>query len=355
MHEEVIKNYLTPSHPTAFSGVSNVYNYYKKHSPEIKLTHKKIEKILSEIESYTRHKESKSLQRNPTFIYYRRQQMQIDLVDVKHLKQYNRGYGYLLTCIDVFTRYAFCQPLKTKTSASTLEAFKIILKQAVDLPRTIACDRGGEFRSAIFLGFCRKKNILVVHTDTSIHSAYVERFNRTLQGITYKYMTANETYTYVDVIPDLLQSYNNRVHRMIGVTPSEAEKPQHHMAIREKNEKRFMKIKRKKPKYSVGQHVRITLLKHKFSRGYNPQQTEEIFKIKSVSTTLPIPLYKLENFDSNETIEGDFYEFELTPVVKETFAIEKILKKKKVKGQQHILVKWRGYKEPSWIPESNLV
>ena len=355
MKEVVIRNYLSPSHPTSFSGVSQVYNYYRAHHPEYALSIPKVEKILSEVDSYTRHKESKTLLRNPTFIYRRRQQMQIDLVDVRHLKEYNRGISYLLSAIDVFTRYAFCQPLKSKTAKDTLDGFKKVLKQAKDYPQTCISDRGSEIKNQLFYQFCKENNIKVLHTDTSIHAAYVERFNRTLQGLTYRYMTQNETFSYVDVLPKLLESYNNRVHRMIKLSPAQAEKKENHPYIRELNELRFSRVKKRKPKYHIGQEVRISILKNKFTRGYDPQRNEEVFKIKSISTVLPIPLYQLEDYDSKETIEGDFYEHELTPVIKETFAIEKVLKKKKQKGKTLLLVKWRGYKDPSWIPESDLV
>ena len=355
MDNEIITNYKNPGHPTAFGGINQVYNFYKRKDPEFKLTHQKVEDLLSGIESYTRHKEGKSLLRNPTFIYYKRQQIQIDLVDVRHLASYNDGYNYLLNGIDVFTRFGFSVPLKTKSANDTLNGFKVLLDKSGENPKTIVSDRGSEIKNKLFYKFCEENKIKVVHTDTSVHAAYVERFNRSIQVLTNKYMTENETYRYIDVLDDLLSTYNNRVHRMIGMTPFDAEKPENSLIIRQRNEERFSKIKRRKPKYKIGQHVRISIQKGKFTRGYNPQQQEEVFKIKSISTALPIPLYRLENYDSDETIEGDFYEFEITPVKKETFVIEKVLKRKTEKRKKWLFVKWRGYKNPSWILESDLV
>ena len=325
MEEEVIQNYRNPSHPTAFSGINQVYNYYRTHHPEYKLSISKIKDILSGVESYTRHKESKSLLRNPTFIYFKRQQIQIDLVDLRHLSNSNDGFNYLCNAIDSFTRYAWSIPLKSKTAQETLTAFKTVLNKAETYPKTVVSDRGSEIRNKLFYAFCEKNNIRVVHTDTFIHAAFVERFNRSLQLLTYKYMTQNETYRYIDVLPKLMETYNNRVHRMIGLTPKEGEEEENHSIIRDANEKKYAKVKRRKPKYSVGQTVRISIQKNKFTRGYNPQHQEEVFKIKSISSALPIPLYQLEDYDSNESIEGDFYEFEITPVKKDTFVIEKVI------------------------------
>ena len=55
---------------------------------------------------------------------------------------------------------------------------------------------------------------------------------------------------------------------------------------------------------------------------------------------------------------GKFYEQELSAVDKKDnmYKVEKILKKKKVKGKNMVLVKWLGYdnKHNSWIPEENI-
>ena len=38
----------------------------------------------------------------------------------------------------------------------------------------------------------------------------------------YKYFTANNTYKYVDVLPDLIDEYNNHKHSAIKMTPTDA-------------------------------------------------------------------------------------------------------------------------------------
>ena len=145
------QNYQNPSHPTAFGGINQVYNYYRTHHPEYKLSISKIQNILSGVESYTRHKESKSLLRNPTFVYFKRQQIQIDLVDLRHLSASNDNFNYLFNAIDSFTRYAWSIPLKSKTAQETLDAFKLVLDKAKTYPNTVVSDRGSEIRNKFFL------------------------------------------------------------------------------------------------------------------------------------------------------------------------------------------------------------
>ena len=91
---------------------------------------------------------------------------------------------------------------------------------------------------------------------------------------------------------------------------------------------------------------------------FAPKFKEKIFKIKSISTRLPKPTYELETLEQDETLEGNFYESELMPVDEpELFIIEKILlsKKDKKRGKKMVLVKWKGYKNPSWTYEKDVV
>ena len=248
-------------------------------------------------------------------------------------------------------------PLQNKSADETLKAFKTLLRQAKTYPETVLSDRGSEIKNAKFRAFCDSKNIKLFHSDTSIHCAFVERVIGTLKVIIEKYLTENNTYSYIDVLPELVQTYNNRKHSVIGLTPKEAEKEINHQKIREDNHKRWSKIKVKDPIYKVNQLVRISKQKDKFFRKFYTQMNEEIFRIKRISTHLLKPLYTLESFDSEETIEGDFYQFELLPVqlTDKSFKVEKILEKKKRKGEIWVLIKWYGYKNPTWAKESDII
>ena len=48
----------------------------------------------------------------------------MDLIDIQQFKKHNRGYAYIMVAIDVFSRFAFTQPLKNKTGEAINEAFK---------------------------------------------------------------------------------------------------------------------------------------------------------------------------------------------------------------------------------------
>jgi hypothetical protein len=344
-------NYTNPKHPIAFSGVNNIYKYYGG-----LLKPKEIEKLLASVESYTLRREYKNLRRNPSYTHFKRYQFQADLIDIQKLSRWNDGVKYIFAVIDTFTRKAWIRPCNDKSADSILTAFKSIIDEAKQTPKTFVSDRGCELRNNKFMSFCKKNNINFFHNFTSVHAAYIERFNRTIQTIIYKYMSQFETNRYIDNLQDFVNSYNNREHRMIGMTPEEAEDEKNHETVALKMSSYHNTIKTEKPKYKINQMVRIALQKGVFHRGYSEQSNFEVFNIYDIKRTLPKPLYLLETIDKKEKLTGGFYAHELTPVNSNIFKIEKVIKQKKINGQTQYFVKWKGYdsRYNSWIDSSDI-
>ena len=351
---EFLKAYTSPGSPFAFSSPNRVFNHFNGSIPI-----NKIKKWLQASDAYTLHRQPKAPKpRNPTYVYYKRYQFQIDLIEIGKMAKANDNYRYLLTAIDIFSRYAFVEPLKDKTALVFLKGFKTIIKKARQLPRKILADRGLEIKNKFFKDYCRRNGITLLHSDNFVHAPFVERFNRSLKSLMFKYMTSRGTDRFIHVLQSLVKTYNSRVHRMIGMSPAEAEKAKNASKVRMKQEEVYGKIQRRPPKFKKGQTVRISKYRAQFDRGYDKQFTEEIFKIRRVFTRLPIPTYELETLDGDETIEGNFYANELTSVKPpKVFDIEKIVKRKKDKrtGQKLVLVKWKGYKNLSWIAEDSVI
>ena len=349
---DLLINYTKPGHPIAFSGLGVIYKYYIVIIPK-----KQISDILSSVESYTLHRGYRSDQRNPTFSHFKRYMFQMDLVFTMDLAEHNEGVKYLLTVIDTFTRYAWVRMLKDKTGDTVLNAFKSILEEAKEPPIHIIMDRGTEFNNANFSKFCLEKNIKLDNPDSSIHAAFVERFNRTIQQLIYRYLSENETKRFAGVLSQLLETYNNRNHRMIGTTPHIAENdPSTHLEIRMKTLNYHNKVKVKPIVFKIGDTVRIFKLKNKFSRGYTEQMQEEIFKVKHIKTNNKIPMYTLETYNGDETLKGNFYSYELVKITADIFRVEKVLKKRKNVGLTQFFVKWKGFKDiyNSWINSEDI-
>ena len=83
--------------------------------------------------------------------------------------------------------------------------------------------QGTEFLNRVFQKFLRENNIefFTVKSGLKASVAMVERVNRTFKNKMYKYFTAKNTLTYIDVSPKLVKSYNNTYHRSIKMKPSQ--------------------------------------------------------------------------------------------------------------------------------------
>jgi len=101
----------------------------------------------------------------------------------------------------------------------------------------------------------------------------------------YRYFTYKNTRRYVDMLDDMLHSYNNTYHRSIGMTPAEVNVDNEHMV-----RKRLypIKLKSHKSKYEVGDRVRIAMQKRPFRKDYLGDWSHEIFEIKSRLPTVPV-------------------------------------------------------------------
>ena len=246
---------------------------------------------------------------------------------MKALSDYNDGVTFLLLVIDIFSKYGWVIPLKDKKGKTVAEALKNIFEERK--PEKLWTDKGTEFYNKDV-----KKLIEIYSTENEEKSSIVERWIRTMKEKMRKYFTDNNTYTYMDVLPELVEDYNNTVHSSIKMKPIEASKKKNELTVwRNLYPDRF-KIHDLTPKFSVGDEVRISKKKMTFEKGYTTRWTEEIFTIKKYKTLT----YKLADLQGKE-IKGTFYEPELQKTEQQVFRIEKIIKKEKGKS----LVKWKGY------------
>ena len=100
--------------------------------------------------------------------------------------------------------------------------------------------------------------------------------------------------------------------------------------------------------------MRISRIKGIFEHGFLPNWSEQIYKIHKINNSTPIT-YLLEDLQG-EIIIGSFYNEELQKTSQEVYRIEKVLRKKKINGIEHGLVKWIGYSDKfnEWLPVSKL-
>ncbi|RWS18284.1 hypothetical protein B4U80_06165 [Leptotrombidium deliense] len=132
----------------------------------------------------------------------------------------NEGFKYLLTCIDVFSKYSWGIPIKNKKAEDVIEGFNIIFKQRI--PNKLQTDLGKEFYNSKFAKLMKENNINHFSTNSPLKASVVERFNRTLKEKMWKVFSQNNNHEWISIIDDLIYNYNNSFHRSIKMTPIEA-------------------------------------------------------------------------------------------------------------------------------------
>ena len=270
-----------------------------------------------------------------------------DLVDMQKLSKWNKGYKYLLMVLDLFSKYGWIVPLKTKTGLEVSKAFESIFKKGK--PKKLWVDKGKEYYNKNMLDLLAKNNIEIYSTENEEKSSVCERWNRTIKEKMYKRFTMQNNTVYIEILPKILASYNNSKNRSIGMTPNEARKPQNYGKV-------YFTLysdlsESQKPTFKIGDTVRISKYKRKtFDKGYTPNWTEEVFVISEIQPTVPIT-YKIKDLNGEE-IGGTFYREELQKTDQTIYRIEKVIRKTKDKA----LVKWKGYPAEfnSWIPLKDL-
>ena len=254
-----------------------------------------------------------------------------DLVDMSSFSRSNKGYKYLLTVIDVFSKYGWIVPLKTKTDKDVAQAFRKLFLGGP--PSRLWTDKGTEFYNQQLTAVLVANNVTLYSTENEEKSSIVERWNRTMKNIIWKYFTANNTQEYIDVLPSMVEKYNNTYHRSIMLTPSDTGDPSNYQHVHNAFYAKVNARKATSPNFHVGDKVRITRKKGTFEKGFTPNWTEEVFTSSSVNATKP-PTYAIK-YTLGEPVEGTFYEQELQLSAQEKFRIERVLRKKK-KNQERL-------------------
>ena len=303
---KIFKTYTNSSQPGSFSGLSGFIkntNFNKNES----------QKILSSHETYTlHHPKRKNFPRNRITVSGIDITWHADLVDVRKIKYENRQYGYILTCIDVFSKYAWAIPIKNKTAESTRQGFEEIFKDGRK-PKVIYIDGGNEFKGSC-KKFLEKQGVDLINTKSKHKASIVERFNRTLKEKMWRVFTLNNNKKYLNIISDLMRSYNNTYHRSIKKVPTK---------VTTKNESKIFENlygykKEDGPdtivhlKFKTGDYVRIALEKDIFEKGYTPNWSKEVYIIDQVILKVP-PLYTIKTIE-DEKLESKFYTEELQQV-----------------------------------------
>ena len=212
-------------------------------------------------------------------------------------------------------------------------------------------------------------------SESDQKAAVVERFNRTMKTRIWvslesmyiltlyntficvqTYLSAKRTRRWIDVLPQILRSYNASYHRSIKMAPEDVTK--------EDEERIWVRLfgdgdtELKRHRITDGSKVRINRVKGVFEKGYLPNWSREQFTATASKETKSgkRPVYKLKD-DSGEDVRGKWYPEELQAISENDYDIEKVLKRRTLPdGTRELFVKWLDYpsKYNSWIRDEDI-
>ena len=202
----------------------------------------------------------------------------------------------------MFVKILTSGTIEAKSATEAAEAFKKMIKNKQ--PKKVWVDDGTEFLGA-FKKLCTKRGIHLYSTYSEKKSAFAERNIRSLKTIIHRYLEQEWTYSYIDQLDQFVKTINSRVNRVTKIAPTKVTK---------KDVPRLVSFaaqtsSTQKPKFYIGDFVRVVKKDKAFRKSYKQSFTDEVFEITGKPTLSP-PTYSLVDADK-EPIQGKFYQPEL--------------------------------------------
>src|SRR5271163_4918561 len=198
MNARLSRIYYDPDNPASYGGANAL-----SHASGVSL--KDVQQWLKSQSTYSLHKPARKryLTRQ-----YRSSGMhhlwQTDLSDLQAFVDKNDGYRYILCVIDVFSRKAWANGIRSKRAPDVQEAFQDIFRRALAYPLSLQSDQGTEFESRAMAPFFEARRIHQYSVKSQFKASLVKRFQRTLKEKMWRYFTHKHTRRWIDVLQSLL-------------------------------------------------------------------------------------------------------------------------------------------------------
>ena len=248
---------------------------------------------------------TRNFKRMKVFARFKNETWCMDLAYVHKLAKDNNSVKYLLVRQHLFDRTVDAKGMKTKDSKETVRAFLTMITKK-ESTQNFWVDKGtafaGEFRK-----LCKAEGIQIYSTINETKATFAELTIRSLINILYCYMEDNG-YKYIHKLTQFFTTLNSRRICSIDLIPENLKNSDFLSILHSKPLREF-----RKPKFKIGDRVRISKYDLPFRKGYKLQFTQEVFEIYAISSK-KLPKYTKKG-EQDETIRGKFYEKEMVKVI----------------------------------------
>ena len=221
----------------------------------------------------------------------------------------NRGYKYVLVCIDGYSRYLMTRLLKSKDAKTVCSAMQDIIKY-YGAPQHINCDQGTEFVNAIFKkNVLEKYNIKMYHIHSDNKSVFAERAIRTIKEniITPFNRSKGIWYEYID---QAVKKHNDHVNSETGYSPNDIWK--NNIVYVERDKPDELSSKDTTPQFTVGDYVRVVRKPSVLQKSsLTFKWSETLYEVTDIDTSMMPVMYTVKNTDSGSEAVRKYYHWEL--------------------------------------------
>jgi len=340
-------------------GRDKLYKYISNNYPDQKISRRQIARFLSNQETSQLYQQTrKTVDIKKTVLSKPKSQIGIDLIDMSN-KEY-KGYKWILTCYDLFSKKGYAVPLKNKIDTTVAKAMENLIMTEMKDVKSVRSDNGSEFISKEFKDLLAKYNIKHVFSKPSKPQSNggVERFNKTLKRYLLMAMYMNDSYDWVKYVPEFVQTFNDTINRVTQETPITLNESTNSAQLKQTKDKIIKSSKTKNnnngQKFNIGDKVRRKLEPDERTNGQN--WSTDIFNIYRVSkprsnSVNDYTYFIKDNKDkytikyyTNDLLKIENVQNEISKKKKDKFTISKLIKPVFKDKEPAYFVRWKYYR-----------
>jgi hypothetical protein len=163
--------------------------------------------------------------------------LQLDIFVLKKYENSNKGYGYILCIMDIFSRKAFCYAMKSKSLSDTTPAIKKFFSESglhefnkkalvIIMSDSDAAFKGNDRdEDQNFQKILSDNNAVLEPVKLNDHHALgvIDIFAKNLKRVLSKEFLENKSTKWIDILPKIIEQYNSTPHTSLdNITPNDA-------------------------------------------------------------------------------------------------------------------------------------
>lgn len=217
--EELLQEEYADLKKSAGLGINSFYRVVSEHY--LGISRDQVRRFLTQQPAYQLTKHFQKSINKPILAKKPGQMFAIDLVDMSRFQGDNHAKRYILVCVDVFSRYVWCAPLRNKTAADVAREMKKIFEDAEMTPTLLLSDNGLEFRGELS-ELCNEQNTKQIFTRSYSpeSNGIVESINKQIRRKLSDGMVRNKTRRWTLYLEDAVENWNTTRHSGMAYDPS---------------------------------------------------------------------------------------------------------------------------------------